>query len=391
MRASSIKIWINVFIMGFASLSVSAQINDSLSVEKKWEVNGYLKDIQSLIFNRNYDSLVTGNLIHNRLNMRWKPTEKITAVAEFRTRLFWGEEVRLIPNFSSGIRNSHEAVNMSIGWIDKESIVMQTNVDRLWFEYRAKNWETRLGRQRVNWGISMLWNANDIFNTYNFLDFDYEERPGLDALKFRYHISGMSNIEVAVAGADRIDNTVAAIKYFTNTRSYDFQFLAGIYHEIATAGVGWSGSIQQAGFKGELQYFAAHKGAAAQLNATLETDYMFEKGCYVNVGILANSNGIAGPFNNWNLVNFQLSPQNLMPTKWNIVATVSKEITPLFSGNLSVIYAPGTNLMIALPSIKYNLATNIDFDLFWQSFFAEQGSGFESITHRGYIRLKWNF
>ena len=80
-----------------------------------------------------------------------------------------------------------------------------------------------------------------------------------------------------------------------------------------------------------------------------------------------------------------------MPTKWNIAFTLSKEITPLFSSTLSVIYSPGTNLMIVLPSIKYNLAPNLDFDLVWQSFYAEQNNDFEGVTHRGFLRMKWNF
>jgi hypothetical protein len=47
--------------------------------------------------------------------------------------------------------------------------------------------------------------------------------------------------------------------------------------------------------------------------------------------------------------------------------------------------------MIVLPGFKFNMATNIDFDLIWQSFFAEQNDGFESVTHRGFLRVKWNF
>jgi hypothetical protein len=354
-------------------------------------VNGYLKDIQSLTFDKNFDSLVTGNLIHNRVNVRWRPTTKLTAAVEFRTRLFWGEEVRLTPDFASNIQNDNEAVNMSILWFETESMVMQTTIDRLWLEYNTTNWDARIGRQRINWGINTIWNPNDIFNTYNFLDFDYEERPGRDALRVRYHLSGMSNIELAVAGADQNNKAVGAIKYLTNKWNYDFQFSAGVYHEMFTAGAGWSGSIRDAGFKGELQYFAGRPDTTAQINLTLETDYVFEDGWYLNLGLLVSSAGIDEPINDWNLANFQLSPQQLMPTKWNIAFTLSKEFTPLLSSTLSVIYSPGTNLMILLPSLKYNLAPNLDFDLVWQSFYAEQNNDFESVTHRGFLRLKWNF
>lgn len=377
--------------IGWSSAELIAQEADSVKTRKAWEVRGYVKDLQSLTFDQNFDRIVTGNLIHNRINIRWNPGTKFTGAIEFRNRLFWGEEVRLTPHFSDYIRNNNELIDASIIWFEKESMVMQTNIDRFWLEYHGNIWETRIGRQRINWGISTIWNPNDIFNTYNFLDFDYEERPGRDAVKVRYHLYEMSNIELAVAGADQMDESVAAIKYFTNNWDYDFQFSTGIYHEIFTLGAGWSGSIKDAGFKGELQYFSPQRDTSSQINITMEVDYLLDKGWYVNGGFLYNSIGINEPTNYFGELNFQLTPQRLMPTKWNTILTVAKEITPLLSANLSTIYSPGTNLLIALPSFRYNLETNLDFEIIWQSFFAEQANSFEGISHRGFIRLKWSF
>lgn len=368
-----------------------AQEADSIRSPKKLEIRGYVKDMQSVTYARNPDSLVTGNLIHNRLNVRFTPSTHFTAAAEFRTRLFWGEQVRLTPNFSSGLRNRNEAANMQFIWFQTESAVMHTTVDRLWLEYRAARWETRLGRQRINWGIATLWNPNDIFNTYNFLDFDYEERPGRDAAKFIYHLSDFSNLEFAGAAAEASYSSVASVRYTTNKWNYDFQFTGGVFHQTATAGMGWSGSIGEAGFKGEMQWYAAHKDTAAQVNLAVEWDYMFAKGWYADAGFLLNSAGYSSPIDNWGLYSFQLSPRNLMPTKYNGVLTISKEFTPLLSASLTTIYSPGTNLVILLPSLRYNLGPNIDVDIFWQGFYAEQQKKVEPVVYRGFIRFKWSF
>jgi hypothetical protein len=372
------------------AISLQAQNSDSTG-RKTFEVRGYLKDLQSLTFDNDFNNLIAGNLIHNRINVRWNPGTKFTGAIEFRNRLFWGEEVRSIPGFSKMIRNPNEAINLSALLINSESVVLQSTIDRFWLEYHTSKWDARVGRQRINWGIGTIWNPNDIFNTYNFLDFDYEERPGRDGVKVSYHLTEMSNIELAAAAADQVNKTVAAIKYFTNKWDYDLQFSAGVYHEKLTMGAGWSGRIKDAGFKGEVQYFAPRGDTTAQINSTLETDYVFEKGWYMNVGFLYNSNGVTKPVDNWNFVTFRLSPQSLMPTQWNSVITIGKEFTPLLSGNLSCIYAPGTNLMILLPSIKYNIASNVDIDFIWQSFFAEQFGQFDGISHRCFIRAKWNF
>jgi hypothetical protein len=376
---------------GLIVFDTYGQSTDSIKSKKVLEIRGYAKDLQSLTFDKNFDNLITGNLIHNRVNVRWNPGSKITGGIEFRNRLFWGEEVHSIPGFEKMLRNPNEAFNLSALLITSKSLVLQTTIDRFWLEYHAQQWKVRLGRQRINWGIGTIWNPNDIFNTYNFLDFDYEERPGRDAIKATYQLTDMSNIELAAAAADQSTKTVAAIKYFTNKWNYDFQFSGGVFHERVTAGAGWSGSIKDTGFKGELQYFSPHRDTASQINLTLEADYVFDKGWYMNVGFLFNSSGISKPVDNWNFVTFRLSPQNLMPTKWNSLITIGKEFTPLLSGNVSVIYSPATNLMILLPSIKYNMASNIDVDFIWQSFFAEQYNQFEGVSHRCFIRAKWNF
>lgn len=381
-----------LFMMyGLIAQSLVAQSSDTVEARKVFEFRGYLKDMQSVTYDQNFSNPVIGNLIHNRLNFRWNPTTRITGALELRTRFYWGEQVRLTPGFAKMLRNPNEAVDLSRLWVSGESMALQSNIDRLWFEYRANKWDARVGRQRLNWGIATIWNPNDIFNTYNFLDFDYEERPGRDAAKFIYHINNMSNLELSAAAADQTNKTVAAMKYFTNKWNYDFQFSGGIFHDKFTMGTGWSGSIKDAGFKGEVQYFTAHQDTAAQINVAAESDYVFAKGWYLNIGFLFNSAGISEPVNNWNLVAFRLSPEHLMPTKWNLAFTQSKQITPLFSGTLSVIYAPGANLMILLPSIKYNLASNFDVDLIWQSFFAEQYDNFGGVSHRGYLRFKWSF
>jgi len=79
-----------------------------------------------------------------------------------------------------------------------------------------------------------------------------------------------------------------------------------------------------------------------------------------------------------------------MPTKWSILLNTSKEFTPLFTGSLNVVYAPGVNLLILFPTLRYNLTTDLDLDFVWQSFFAET-TRFEAVSHTGYLRLKWSF
>lgn len=379
----------SILLVVFIAFNANAQ--DSTTLPKKLTINGYIKDLQTLTFDKNFNELISGNLIHNRINLKWKPSDKVNAVAEFRNRLFWGEEVKLTPNFASLLKNDNELVNLQTAWIKNKSLVLHTNVERLYVDYKGNDWNVRLGRQRINWGITTTWNPNDIFNIYNFLDFDYEERPGVDGGKMQYIFSNTFNTELAYINTGKKDGSIAALKYSLNKWNYDMQLITGWYNGHPTLGAGWAGYIKNAGFKGEAQYFFGSKDSTDHFNMSLEGDYMFKKGWYVKVGFLFNNFGLYKPVTDWNTINLKLSPENLMPTKWNIIVTTAKEITPLLSANMSMLYAPGTNLLILLPSFQYNMATNLDVTLVWQSFFTEIDNNFEAVNHNCFFRMKWSF
>jgi hypothetical protein len=60
-------ILIVMFLSFGGSINAFAQ-DDSIATKKKWELNGYFKNLESLSFDKNFDNLISGNLLHNRLN-----------------------------------------------------------------------------------------------------------------------------------------------------------------------------------------------------------------------------------------------------------------------------------------------------------------------------------
>lgn len=372
-------------------LCLACRAQDTVSFPGQLVIKGYIKDMQILNFNKDFRNLVSSNIIHNRINVKWKPLTNTTVVAELRNRMFWGEEVKLSPGFANMLRNQNEKLNMQKAWVSDSAFVLHTNAERLYFDYNSSKVNVRIGRQRINWGMTTTWNPNDIFNTYNFLDFDYEERPGSDGGKFQYRFDNSVNVEIAYANTGKNSSNIVAAKFFMNKWNYDVQIISGLYRDHATVGCGWAGSIKDAGFKGEVQYFFSNQDAASHLSLTLDGDYMFKKSWYLNTGILLNTNGLDKPVAVWEAVDLSISPEQLMPTKWNLIITSSKEINPLFTVTASALYAPGTNLLVILPSLQYSLMENLDISLYWQSFFAEVDNHFAAASHRCFLRLKWSF
>lgn len=353
-------------------------------------INGYIKDMQTFNLDSSFRNAEWGNLIHNRVNIKWKPSENVTGVAEVRSRIFYSNAADM-PAASIAVRSANEYVGMQEIWVSTHSVYFTSNVERLYLDYRSDKLNVRIGRQRINWGMATTWNPNDIFNSYNFLDFDYEERPGVDGIKMKYLMSNTSSLEFAYARARSANGNTGAIKYAFNKWNYDFQLITGVYYNKPTAGMGWTGYIGDAGFKGEMQYFFAGSDSTGHLNLTLESDYKFPGEWYADLGLLYNNYGLSQPFNMANAIDLNLSPKNLMPTKWNLIVAVTKQFSPRFSANSTLLFAPGTNLFILFPSLSYNLLTNLDIDIFWQSFFAEVNNKFMPMRHLGFIRMKFSF
>lgn len=376
-----------VFIIGFLFKTCCILSQDSTIQKSTWSLSGYIKDIGWVRFSQRFVDPAFTNLIHNRINLHWNAAKKWSGRLEFRNRFYYGDDVKSIPGFKQMLRNQNEAFNLSLQPFNTTFAILHTNVERAWIEYRKKKWNLRAGRQRINWGITNTWNPNDLFNTYNFLDFDYEERPGSDAVKAQYMVNDLSNIEIAAAATG--NRPILAARYFTNYHQYDLQVNAGTYQNHFTVGIGWAGSIGNVGFKGESQYFSTTRDSASRLLLSLEGDYTFKKGWYLSAAFLYNEKGLDSSVTDFSKLSFSVSPRNLMPTKWNLLVTASKEFTPLFSGNISIMYAPAVNLFILFPTFKYNLQTNLDLDLVWQSFFISKG--FQDISHTAFLRLRWSF
>ena len=124
---------------------------------------------------------------------------------------------------------------MSFYIFNEKNFILHSMIDRLWIKYQKNKLEISLGRQRVNWGINTIWNSNDLFNAYNFIDFDYVERPGSDVLRVIYSGDNLSSFEFIYMPNKSRRNIYAAM-YKLNKIGYDFQFIAANYFDDLVLG-----------------------------------------------------------------------------------------------------------------------------------------------------------
>jgi len=176
------KTLISYLLIGLLPLAGLSQETGSKSWKDKVQLKGYVKNMQSFqMVDLNYIS--HSNLIHNRLNLRIYPAKSFAIGVEVRNRVFTGDQVQLQPGFSNNVDFDNGLVDLSWLWLNESGIAGLTQIDRGWVKWSNDQWDVTIGRQRINWGLNAFWNSNDLFNTFNLVDFDYEERPGSDAIR----------------------------------------------------------------------------------------------------------------------------------------------------------------------------------------------------------------
>ena len=202
---------------------------DSVNVQDlRWK--GYVKSMHST-WVRNPDSnWTTWSLLHGRMDLSWQPSSQLSLFAGLRTQMTYGGWMDLMaaaPGFAN--REGKDR-----GWMDLSGVVTsgpsylwKAQADRLYTELHLGNLNLRVGRQRINWGMGLVWNPNDIFNAWSWFDFDYEERPGSDAVRAEYYTGVASSLQGA-ASLDSSGRLTAAGLYRFAWKGYDLQGMAGI-------------------------------------------------------------------------------------------------------------------------------------------------------------------
>ncbi len=381
-------------VLLFFIANSSAQENEKV---KKWSLSGYISSMQSVMMVDSFDSYwITDYLLHNRLNFHWYPNESFSATIQVRNRFMYGDQIKNDEGsaYKNSLENDNGGVDMAYNLAEGKSYILNTMVDRAWIQYTYKNFEARIGRQRINWGQTFVWNPNDIFNTYSFFDFDYPERPGSDAIRLQYYLGMASEAEIAMK-IDSSNNITAAGLIRFNKFKYDFQFLGGILNsEDITIGVGWSGNISNVAFRGEMSYFHPYENmsdTSGLFFISLGLDYSFSNSLYIQFEGLYRD--MPKGFDISSFLEFYsgpLSVKNLSFTEYNIFMQGSFPITPLLNGTLAGMYYPKLKGYYIGPSLGYSLMDNLEFSFYVQLFSGKLADTRQNF-YLGFLRFKYSF
>ncbi len=363
--------------------------------QRNWTLNGYLTNLQTIMFEDIEKEWTTDNLFHNRINFKWYISNNFTSALELRNRFIYGESIKLIPDYARLINNDKGFVDLSDNLISETSFLLHSTIDRCWIDFNKGKMNIRAGRQRINWAQSFVWNPNDIFNTYSFFDFDYEEKPGSDAIRIQYYTGNTSSAEIAVKADCNDDITAAGLLRF-NKWNYDFQFLGGLFNsEDYIIGTGWSGQIKGGGFRGEVSYFhpaSNFSDTSGVLIASISGDYTFKNSLFLQFELLYNETADRYDINNFGEYYYMdLSAKNLSFTKYSLFGQILLPLSPLVNSSLSIMYFPEVEAYFVGPSLNVSLKDNLDLSFLAYFFSGELTEDTKESLSLVFLRMRWSF
>lgn len=386
-----LKIFLSSFIIIISFPAFSQDSNVSFKGYIKYLSMYYNPEMEIPGYDEDY---LISNLFHNRLNFRWYATNHFTVAMELRNRFIFGKMVEEFPDYKETIDMDPGYVNLSKTIISGDSWFLHSIIDRAWLDYTKGNLQIRIGRQRINWGINLVWNPNDVFNSFSYFDFDYEERPGTDAIKIQYYTGVTSSAELVYKISNENDKTALAGMYRFSKWNYDFQFIGGKVGRDIIAGTGWAGDIKGAGFRGEITFFTPtdkNNGSIEALVASISADYTFNNSIYIHAGFLYNSHGKEGKAGGRTFFDQNLSAKMLSLAKYSLFGQTSYPLTPLVSVSFSGMLNPMDKSFFAGPSLSYSLGNNLELLVNGQLFFGDEGTEFGDYGKAVYGRIKWAF
>ncbi|HPD64844.1 MAG TPA: hypothetical protein P5050_04395 [Bacteroidia bacterium] len=382
---------ITLTLIIFCVIIFRSAAQDSLSPHSL-NLEGYIKNLNTSFIQDNPYQWLTENMIHNRLDLKYSHESGFGFHAGLRNRLIYGEFVKYFPAYSSLIDEEKGWLDLSRMVVNNKYFLLHSTIDRLYFDYSKGSFAIRIGRQRINWSQTFVWNPNDIFNAYNFFDFDYEIKPGSDAVKMTFYTGAVSQLEAAVK-SDYLNRITAAAMFRFNHWNYDFQVIGGMMNDKEiVGGAGWSGQLFKGGFRGEASCFYNNEKEDSNMAvlASIGYEYVFKNSLMLMGEALYNSQGIKkGTFNLNEFYYHDLSAKTLSLTQWSFLLMASYPLSPLLSCSFSAMYSPNNPFLFLGPSLSYSAADNLTVSLNAQAF-----SGLNTAENTGgfvFLVFKWGF
>ncbi len=359
-------------------------------------ISGYLNNSALLASTRPdlLEETLWQNILYQRFNMDWRMHPSIRLEAGVRN-LFYTGNITMLSYIEDNIGRDRGWGDLSWNIFSRENMLYHLNVDRLSLQWTKRSWEVKVGRQRINWGQTLVWNPNNIFNPYTFFQFNYPEHPGCDAIRTTYYHSPTSYTELA-ASLNRNGKLTAALLHSRQTNGVGYQLMGGVYcGEDAVAGGALTTGWNRCTLRMEGAYFhpvvqGEERDEVLQVSAG--ADYIFSNNLAIQGEVLYRNRSVDTGVES--LFYFYTDPQSareLSVSRWSVLAQVAYPLNSRFSARLSGAYFTDKQLSYVGLFLNYRLSRSLEASLFSHFFNYAHDEPISLRAQLGFLQCKWNF
>ncbi|RRD02716.1 hypothetical protein [Prevotella sp. OH937_COT-195] len=339
------------------------------------------------------DRTLWQNITRNKLNAEWRFNEHLQIEVGMRNHLICGND-DVTKVFKQVLRKNENLLNLSWQAIDKKGVMANLALERCVLQWSANQWEVKVGRQRINWGQTFVWNPNDVFRTSPFVTLYYPEYSGCDAIRTTYYHNETARSELA-ASVDCKGKPTVAFLHNNHLGETDFQVMGGVYKgNSMVLGGGLSTSLKNSNIRMESSYFHNFKAKGRKtdiVQIVLGADRIFPNSLTLQGEVLYTNNVVKiNTEDIWERSFLKYSARQLTISHWSFAGSIYYPFTAQCSIKAITGYWLDHRAIYADLELKYQITQNLQVSAIAHT--ADYNDDPLRVDARmGTLRLKWNF
>jgi hypothetical protein len=340
--------------------------------EKDYEFSGYVSGLHSYGYENFYEEYSYLNKLNFRLNTLYSPMKNLKLNLSLHSRLYQGTWIAKVPDFNAILNPSGDFFPLSTTFNPHDSLYLQIRADRFNFSYSYDKLDITVGRQRINWSRTFIWNVNDLFNNNTFADLDDPEKHSSDAFRLSYYPSATSMLETAIKIDSAKKITWAIMARFVNKHT-EYQIQTGFFKQSDFVfGGGITRNFNRLSLRAEGSYYIPierNRFNHAVFLASASLDYVFANNMIIQAEVMYNQLIFPDRIDLPNLLFGVVdNPKILSSSEWNFGLTYRYPISNRSQINMIFVYTKDNKGYIFIPSYQFQLVNNLHLDLHGQIF-----------------------
>jgi hypothetical protein len=393
-----------VLIFPVASRSQSRELLKTDDLTVTW--GGYVKSLTTLTASD--DDRRWDGLLRLRVKAEAAYRDFLTLTIHYEIASLFGQSLSNRAFRRAALRDPDTFANLSWGIGDSSDYLVTHTLDRAYLTIKARSLTLMVGRQRIAWGSARFVSPLDLFNPFDPVAIDREEKTGTDALVAGISLGQFTGMSLVFAPTLPMDEASYAARFYTNFIDYDFSLVVGRFSNREVYGMDFSGQVGDVAIWGEAALymddaraiyavadpsspfgFSLRESRREYVRAVVGAQYVFPNTLSLVVEYYYNGKGERQK-ENYNLEAALTGAEPALAQNY-LFSTVGYEFTPLCTGTFLAAYNIDDRSVLLAPSVDYSITEDLYLTVGAQIGVGEEMTEYEGRPGFYYLQIRYYF